>query len=64
MNKQSIVIVKLGEEAPPSRYWQTQPVTERLAMVERLRHEYAAWRKNDAEQGFQRVYRIVKQTGR
>jgi hypothetical protein len=64
MNKQSITIVKLGEEEPPSRYWQTKPVAERLEMVERLRNEYATWRNNDVEQGFRRVYRIVKQTVR
>lgn len=64
MDKTRVTILKLGDATPPSRYWRTRPVVERLAMVESLRNEYAAWRRDHAGQGFQRVYRIAKQQGR
>jgi hypothetical protein len=40
-------------------YWQAQPYLIRLAVIEQLRNEYNQWRYG-TEQGFQRVYRIIK----
>ena len=41
-------------------YWQTKSYAERLAALEEIRQEYNNWKYTDAEQRFQRVYRIVK----
>jgi len=40
-------------------FWKTKSYEERLDVLEQIRKEYNLWRYN-AEQGFQRVYRIVK----
>lgn len=40
-------------------YWQTQPYEKRLEALEEIRREYHG-EKDDAEPGFQRVYRIIK----
>ena len=40
-------------------YWKTKTFEERLNALEQIRQEYNSWRYN-AQQGFQRVYRIVK----
>lgn len=41
-------------------YWRTKGYAERLAALEEIRREYNDWKYTDAEQRFQRVYRIVK----
>ncbi len=41
-------------------YWRTKSYAERLAALEEIRREYNEWKYTDAEQRFQRVYRIVK----
>jgi hypothetical protein len=41
-------------------YWRSQTFEARLAALETIRREYHQWKYN-AEPGFQRVYRIVKQ---
>jgi hypothetical protein len=41
-------------------YWQTKSYTERLTALEEIRREYNNWKYTDAEQRFQRVYRVVK----
>ncbi|ASC73720.1 hypothetical protein XM38_046920 [Halomicronema hongdechloris C2206] len=41
-------------------YWRSQTYEARLAALETIRREYHQWKYN-AEPGFQRVYRIVKQ---
>ncbi len=41
-------------------YWQSKSYLERVAALEQIRSEYNSWRYN-AEQRFQRVYRIIKQ---
>ena len=51
---------KLGEEKSDFAYWQTKSYAERLAALEEIRREYNNWKYTDAEQRFQRVYRIVK----
>lgn len=42
-------------------YWLSKPASERIQVVEDIRREYHTWR-GDAQQGLQRVYRIIKQT--
>lgn len=51
---------KLGEEQSDFAYWQTKSYAERLAALEEIRNEYNSWKYTDAEQRFQRVYRVVK----
>lgn len=41
-------------------YWQTKNYAERLTALEEIRREYNNWKYTDAEQRFQRVYRVVK----
>lgn len=50
----------LGEQKPDFLYWQTKSYAERLAALEEIRREYNDWKYTDAEQRFQRVYRVVK----
>jgi hypothetical protein len=51
---------KMGEEKSDFAYWQTKSYAERLAALEEIRREYNNWKYTDAEQRFQRVYRVVK----
>jgi hypothetical protein len=50
---------KFNEQPNDFAFWQSKSFEERLATLEQIRKEYNSWRY-DAEQGFQRVYRIVK----
>jgi len=50
---------KIDEQPSDFSFWQTKSYEERLAALEQIRKEYNSWRY-DAEQGFQRVFRIVK----
>ena len=50
---------KTGEQPSDFSYWQTKSFEARLEALEQIRKEYNSWRYH-AEQGFQRVYRIVK----
>ena len=50
---------KLKQQGNDFLYWQAQPYLVRLAVMEEIRNEYNRW-KYGTEQGFQRVYRIVK----
>ena len=50
---------KIKQQGSDFLFWQSQPFEVRLATIEQLRQEYNSW-KYGAEQGFQRVYRIVK----
>ncbi len=61
MDKTVIKKYKLGEEPKDSSYWQQQSYEKRLEALEAIRAEYIQWRYG-ADPGFQRVYRIVKQT--
>jgi hypothetical protein len=51
--------IRLGTRRNDAAYWRSSPYPERLAALEEIRLEYHRWRQ-DAESGFQRVYRIVK----
>ena len=50
---------KINEQPNDFSYWQSKSYEERLNALEKIREEYNQWRY-DAEQGFQRVCRIVK----
>ncbi|MBN1930776.1 MAG: hypothetical protein JW786_04115 [Desulfobacterales bacterium] len=50
---------KFNEQPNDFVFWQSRSYEERLNALEQIRKEYNSWRYN-AEQGFQRVYRIVK----
>ncbi|HRH42352.1 MAG TPA: hypothetical protein PKY82_12060 [Pyrinomonadaceae bacterium] len=64
MKKRTIeaVITKtnLTKQKSDFTYWQTKSYAERLAALEEIRQEYNNWKYTDAEQRFQRVYRVVK----
>ncbi|MFW6145572.1 MAG: hypothetical protein ACOC4Y_02105 [bacterium] len=50
---------KLSEQPNDFIFWRSKTYEERLEALEQIRKEYNLWRYN-AEQGFQRVYRIIK----
>ena len=50
----------MGEEKSDFAYWRTKSYAERLAALEEIRREYNNWKYSDAEQRFQRVYRITQ----
>lgn len=52
--------IPLDEQKSDFSYWKTKSYAERLAALEEIRLEYNNWKYTDAEQKFQRVYRIVK----
>lgn len=64
MSEQKIarIITKtmLGAKNTDVSYWLSRSVTERFAALEEIRREYNNWKYSDAEQRFQRVYRVVK----
>lgn len=49
----------LKDQGSDLEYWLSQPPEARLAALEQIRQEYNTW-KYGSEQGFQRVYRVVK----
>lgn len=59
LDKNAMKIVKIGEKPNDFEYWQSVPYEKRLEALEAIRTEYIRW-KYDSQQGFQRVYRIVK----
>jgi hypothetical protein len=59
MDKTFVRKGKLKEQGNDFEFWQTQPYEVRLATVEQIRQEYNIW-KYGSEQGFQRVYRVIK----
>ena len=52
---------KVGEEPSDFSFWQSKSYEERIDALEQIRQEYNEW-KYHAEQGFQRVYKIIKRT--
>jgi len=50
---------KINEQPNDFSFWQSKSYEERLEALEQIRKEYNLWRYN-AEQGFQRIYRVVK----
>ena len=59
IDKTAIKKGKIKEQGNDFEYWQSKSPQERLEALEQIRQEYNSW-KYGAEQGFQRVYRIVK----
>lgn len=43
----------------PWRYWLTQPMSDRIVMVEELRREHHGW-TNETEPRLQRVHRVFR----
>lgn len=58
--KKIVTKTKLVEQKSDFSYWQSKSYAERLAALEEIRREYNNWKYTDAEQRFQRVYRVVK----
>lgn len=54
---------KLRDQGNDYEFWKNQPYEARIAAVEEIRREYNTW-KYGSEQGFQRVYRVVKRKQR
>ena len=50
---------KMKEQGNDFIFWQSQPFEIRLATIEQIRNEFNTW-KYGVEQGFQRVYRVIK----
>ena len=50
----------LSEKKSDFAFWQSKTFAERLAALEEIRQEYNNWKYTDAEQRFQRVYRVTK----
>ena len=61
LDKTAIQIFKTNEAPTDFAYWQTRSFEERLAALESIRNDYIKW-AYDIQPGFQRVYRIIKQT--
>ena len=55
-----ITKVTLSRQKSDFTYWGTKSYAERLDALEEIRQEYNNWKYTDAEQRFQRVYRVVK----
>ena len=50
---------KIDDQPKDIIYWRTKTFSDRLEALEEIRQEYNSWRYG-AQQGFHRVYRIVK----
>ncbi len=61
--KRQIRIVKKGRDEGNLQYWVTLTFQERMAELEKMRQQINL-QKYGTQQGFQRVYRIVKRTRR
>jgi len=60
--KKQIKKYKLGEEPNDLQYWLTLSPAERVLALEELRERYIKFYLNGINPGFQRVYKIIKQT--
>ena len=63
LNRSIIKKIKLTEEKSDYSYWANQSVDARFDALESIREEYNNWKFHD-QQGFQRVYRVIKQKRR
>ena len=52
---------KIDEQPSDFSFWQSKSYQERIDALEQIRQEYNQWRYH-AEQGLQRVYKIIKRT--
>ncbi len=60
IDRRAVKKVKIEEAQNDFLYWQSQPYEKRLETLESIRREYNSWKYVD-QQGFQRVYTVVKQ---
>ncbi|MGB3202684.1 MAG: hypothetical protein WBA99_17390 [Nodosilinea sp.] len=60
--KRAVIVTKTSLKSAKSdlAYWRNQTYEARLAALETIRREFHQWKYN-AEPGFQRVYRVIKQ---
>jgi formiminotetrahydrofolate cyclodeaminase len=63
LNRSIIKKIKLTEEKSDYSYWANQSVDARFDALESIREEFNNWKFHD-QQGFQRVYRVIKQKPR
>ena len=54
-----VKMAKMSEQKSDFEYWQTRPVTERLAALEEIRAEYHG-KDYASQRGLQRVFTISK----
>lgn len=54
----TINIYKMGEEPKERTYWLARPAAERFQALEQMRQSFY----DNASEGLQRVYRVIKQT--
>jgi hypothetical protein len=59
--KKKLKIVKKGKDESNLKYWVSLSKQERMANLEEMRQQVNS-RNNDTQQGFSRVYRIVKRS--
>ena len=59
VDKNTLKIVDLNSKENDFKFWQSQSIEKRLETLEQLRLQFIIW-KYGSEQGFQRVYRIIK----
>ena len=52
-----VKIYRMGEEPKEREYWLTRPTVERFQALEQMRQRFY----DNSSEGFQRVYRIIKQ---
>ncbi|MFA6978308.1 MAG: hypothetical protein WC209_03205 [Ignavibacteriaceae bacterium] len=57
----SFRVVKQNEKKDDFAFWQSQPYEKRLEALESIREEYNYWKYGN-QQGFQRVYRVIKKS--
>lgn len=60
MIEKVVKILKNTSKSNDFQYWKNQPYEKRLRTLEEIRQEYNSWRY-DNQQGFQRIFRIIKQ---
>ena len=63
VNRSIIKKIKLTEEKSDHSYWANHSIDARFDALESMREEYNNWKFHD-QQGFQRVYRVIKQKPR
>lgn len=61
VNRTAIKKLKIDEQKSDAEFWRSQPPELRLEALEQIREEYNRW-KYGPEQGFQRVYTIIKRS--
>ena len=53
----TVKMYQLGKEPKERKYWLSRPAVERFQALEQMRRNFY----DSAPEGFQRVYRIIKQ---